>query len=153
MPTAVAKTVLISLTLKESPAELGRTRGLLLSRRRAQVSEPEGALQAAGTKTACQSEPGRGSVKKPPWYRPNTMALREIAAIRGPQSCLFSSCHSKGWCARLHRTSRPTMVLQECETDLLGLFQDTNFCDIQVKHITIILKDNQLVCRLRGERA
>ncbi|XP_004611607.2 histone H3-like [Sorex araneus] len=36
---------------------------------------------------------------------------------------------------------------------LVVLFEDTNFCTIHTKHITIMPKNVQLSCRIHGERA
>ncbi|GKA32026.1 histone H3.2, partial [Tanacetum coccineum] len=45
-------------------------------------------------------------------------------------------------------------ALQEAsEAYLVGLFEDTNLCVIHVKGVTIIPKDMQLACRIRGEKA
>ena len=42
--------------------------------------------------------------------------------------------------------------LQEaCEAYLVGLFEDTNLCAIHAKHVTIMPKDIQLACHIRGE--
>ena len=46
------------------------------------------------------------------------------------------------------------MALQEAaEAYLVGLFEDTNFCAIHAKRVTIMPKDIQLARRIRGERA
>ena len=45
-------------------------------------------------------------------------------------------------------------ALQETsEAYLVGLYEDTNLCDIHAKHVTIMPKDLQLSHRIRGERA
>ena len=50
--------------------------------------------------------------------------------------------------------SRAIGALQEaCEAYLVGLYEDTNLCAIHTKHVTIMPKDMQLPCRIRGERA
>ncbi|KAG4938910.1 hypothetical protein JHK82_044652 [Glycine max] len=36
---------------------------------------------------------------------------------------------------------------------LVGLFEDTNLCAIHAKRVTIMPKDIQLACRIKGERA
>ena len=41
--------------------------------------------------------------------------------------------------------------LQEaCEAYLVGLFEDTNLCVIHTKRVTIMPKDIQLACHIRG---
>uniref|UniRef100_A0A8D1A2F5 Core Histone H2A/H2B/H3 domain-containing protein n=1 Tax=Sus scrofa TaxID=9823 RepID=A0A8D1A2F5_PIG len=45
-------------------------------------------------------------------------------------------------------------ALQEAsEAYLVGLFEDTSLCVIHAKHVTMMPKDIQLACRIRGERA
>ena len=45
-------------------------------------------------------------------------------------------------------------ALQEAsEAYLVRLFEDTNLCAIHAKRVTIMPKDIQLACRIRGERA
>ena len=41
---------------------------------------------------------------------------------------------------------------QACEAYLVGLFEDSNFCAIHAKRVTIMPKDIQLARRIRGER-
>ena len=44
-------------------------------------------------------------------------------------------------------------VLQEAsEAYLVYLFEDANFCAIHAKRVTIMPKDIQLDCKMRGER-
>uniref|UniRef100_A0A803LPT0 Histone H3 n=1 Tax=Chenopodium quinoa TaxID=63459 RepID=A0A803LPT0_CHEQI len=44
-------------------------------------------------------------------------------------------------------------ALQEAaEAYLVGLFEDTNLCEIHAKRVTIMLKGIQLARRIRGER-
>jgi histone H3 len=42
---------------------------------------------------------------------------------------------------------------QVSNTQLVGLFEDTNLCAIHAKRVTIMPKDIQLARRIRGERA
>ena len=44
-------------------------------------------------------------------------------------------------------------ALQEAaEAYLVGLFEDTNLCDLHAKRVTILPKDLQLARRIRGEK-
>jgi histone H3 len=44
--------------------------------------------------------------------------------------------------------------LQEAaEAYLVGLFEDTQFCALHAKRVTIMPKDMQLARRIRGEKA
>ena len=38
------------------------------------------------------------------------------------------------------------------EAYLVGLLEDSNLCTIHAKRVTIMPKDIQLACRIRGER-
>ena len=50
--------------------------------------------------------------------------------------------------------STAVMAWQEAsEAYLVGLFEGTNLCAIDGKHVTIMPKDIQLARRIRGERA
>ena len=54
--------------------------------------------------------------------------------------------------SNLHFQSSAIMALQEAtEAFLIGLFEDTNLCAIHAKCVTIMSKDIQLACRIRGE--
>ena len=45
------------------------------------------------------------------------------------------------------------LILQEAtEAYLVGLFEDTNYCAIHAKRVTIMPKDMKLARRVRGER-
>ena len=46
------------------------------------------------------------------------------------------------------------MAMKEAsEAYLVGLFEDTNLCAIHAKRVTIMPKDIQLACLIRGKRA
>jgi histone H3 len=46
------------------------------------------------------------------------------------------------------------LALQEAaEAYLVGLFEDTQFCALHAKRVTIMPKDMQLARRIRGEKA
>ena len=50
--------------------------------------------------------------------------------------------------------SSTVSTLQEAtQAYLVGLFEDTNLCAIHAKRVTIMPKDIQLACRIKGERA
>jgi histone H3/H4 len=54
----------------------------------------------------------------------------------------------------LHFQSAAIGALQETsEAYLFGLFEDTNLCAIHAKCVTIMPKDIQLACHIRGESA
>ncbi|KAL3280457.1 hypothetical protein HHI36_024125 [Cryptolaemus montrouzieri] len=97
------------------------------------------------TKAARKSAPATGGVKKPHRYRPGTVALRRSRLVREI---------AQDFKTDLRFQSSAVMALQEAsEAYLVGLFEDTNLCAIHAKRVTIMPKDIQLACRIRGERA
>ncbi|XDB63500.1 hypothetical protein AB1E18_016829 [Capra hircus] len=71
--------------------------------------------------------------------RPERRLVREIAQDFKTDLCFQSAAIG---------------ALQEAsEAYLVGLFEDTNLCAIHAKRVTIMPKDIQLACRIRGERA
>merc|ERR1711947_45731 len=91
------------------------------------------------TKAARKSAPATGGVKKPHRYRPGTVALREIRRYQKSTELLIRN---------LPFQSSAVMALQEAsEAYLVGLFEDTNLCDIHAKRVTIMPKDIQLARR------
>ena len=100
--------------------------------------------------------------KKPHWYRPDTVALREIRRFQKSTELLIRRLPfqrlvweiAQDFKGRLNFASGAILALQEAvEAYLVGLFEDTNLCAIHAKHITIMLKDIQLARRIRGERS
>ena len=100
--------------------------------------------------------------KKPHWYRPGTVTLREICCFQKSTELLIRRLpfqrlvreiaqDFKGW---LNFASGAILALQEAaEAYLISLFKDTNLCAIHAKRITIMPKDIQLARRIRGERS
>ena len=73
-------------------------------------------------------------IRKLPFYR----LVREILQDFGPSYCVMPGTEN---------------ALQEAaEAYLVGLFEDSNLCAIHAKRITIMPKDIQLACHIRGER-
>ena len=55
--------------------------------------------------------------------------------------------------SQIHFQSGAIMALQEVsEAYLVGLLEDANLCAIHAKRVTIMPRDIQLACRIRGER-
>ena len=100
---------------------------------------------------------------KPRRYRPGTVALQDIRRYqrstellirRAPFDCLVRELVQELWHGGLELRVLPTAVtaLQEAAgVYLVLLFEDTNLCTIHAKHVTIMLKDIQLVQRICGE--
>ena len=100
--------------------------------------------------------------KKPCWYRPGTVALREIHQYQKSTELLIRRLPfqrlvreiAQDMKGRLNFASGAILALQEAaEAYLVGLFEDTNLCIIHAKCITIMPKDIQLARRIRGERS
>ncbi|XP_042070325.1 uncharacterized protein LOC102299975 [Haplochromis burtoni] len=114
------------------------------------------------TKAARKSAPATGGVKKPHRYRPGTVALREIRRYQKSTELLICKLPfqrlvreiAQDFNTDLRFQSSAVMALQEAsEAYLVGLVEDTNLCAIHAKRVTIMPKDIQLACRIRGERA
>jgi histone H3 len=103
-----------------------------------------------------------GGVKKPHRYRPGTVALREIRRYQRSTDLLIRKLPfqrlvrqvAEDFRTDLRFQSTAILALQEAsEAYLVGLFEDTNFCAMHAKRVTIMVKDIQLARRIRGERA
>ncbi|KAH7846155.1 hypothetical protein Vadar_010555 [Vaccinium darrowii] len=100
-----------------------------------------------------------GGVKRPHRYRPGTVALREIRKYQKSTELLIRKLPfvreiAQDFKADLRFQSHAVLALQEAaEAYLVGLFEDTNLCEIHAKRVTIMPKDIQLARRIRGERA
>ena len=101
-------------------------------------------------------------MKKPHRYRLGTVALREIwhyqklteLLIRNlPFQRLVREIAQDLGKKDIHFQSGAIIALQEAsEAYLVGLLEDSNLCAIHAKRVTIMPKDIQLACRIRGER-
>ena len=92
--------------------------------------------------------------------RPGTIALKEIRKYQKSTNLLIRKLpfqrlvrqiahHIKG---DLRFQSTALLALQEAsESYLVGLFEDTNFCAIHARRVTIMPKDMHLARRIRGE--
>ncbi|XP_044956972.1 histone H3.2-like [Hordeum vulgare subsp. vulgare] len=114
------------------------------------------------TKAARKSAPATDGVKKLHRFRSGTVALREIRKYQKSTELLIRKLPfqrlvreiAQDFKTDLRFQSSAVSALQEAtEAYLVGMFDDTNICAIHVKRVTIMPKDIQLVCRIRGERA
>ena len=99
---------------------------------------------------------------RPPRYRPGTIVLREIRRYQKSTELLIRKLPFQRLVREIAQEFKTQMkfqaaaigALQEAaESYLVGLFEDTNFCAIHAKRVTIMPKDIQLARRIRGERA
>ena len=112
-----------------------------------------------GGKTLPASQQG---TKKPRRYRPGTVALREIQCYQKSTELLIRKLPFQRLVREIaqdlgkmsiHFQSGAIIALQEAsEAYLVGLLEDSNLCAIHAKRVTIMPKDIQLACRIRGER-
>lgn len=109
---------------------------------------------------AARKAPVCGGVKKPHRFRPGTTALREIRKYQKSSELLVRKLPfqrlvreiSHNCIAELRFQSSALLALQEAaEAYLVGLFNDSNFCAIHAKRVTVLPKDMQLARRIRGE--
>ena len=99
---------------------------------------------------------------RPHRFRPGTVALREIRRFQKSTELLIRKLPFQRLVREiasefkndLRFQSSAVLALQEAtEAYLVGLFEDTNLCDIHAKRVTIMPKDLQLARRIRGERS
>ena len=112
------------------------------------------------SKAARKTAPSIGGIKKPHRYRPGTVALREIRKYQKSTELLIRKLPFQRlvreiasiFKSDLRFQSSAVLALQEAsESYLVGLFEDSNFCAIHAKRVTIMSKDMQLARRIRGE--
>ena len=104
----------------------------------------------------------QGQQKKPHRYHPGTVALREIWRYQKFTELLIRKLPFQRLVREIAQDlgkinirfqSGAIMALQEAsEAYLVGLLEDSNLCAVHAKRVTIMPKDIQLACRIRGER-
>ena len=122
----------------------------------------KGVSKATKTKGKKLPASQQGQQKKPHRYRPGTVALREIRRYQKSTELLIRKLPFQRLVRELaqglgkinaHFQSGAIMALQEAsEAYLVGLLEDANLCAVHAKRVTIMPKDIQLACRIRGER-
>ena len=94
-------------------------------------------------------------------YRPGTLALREIQKYQKSTELLIRKLAfmrlaqeiGQQFLGRIRFQGTMLIALQEAsEAYLISLFKDSNLCTIHIKCCTIMPKDMQLACQIRGER-
>ena len=113
-----------------------------------------------GVKTLPASQ--KSTKKKIRRYRPGTVALREIRRYQKLTELLIRKLPFQRLVREIAQDlgkmsiqfqSGAIIALQEAsEAYLVGLLEDSNLCAIHAKRVTIMPKDIQLACRIRGER-
>ena len=121
-----------------------------------------GKKQSTFAKKQPRSQSDKASAQHQPHrYRPGMVALREIRRYQKSTELLICKlpfhrlvCEIlQGFGVGFRVTPAMMMALQEAaEAYLVQLLEDSNLCTIHAKHITIQLKDIQLVRQICGER-
>ena len=154
-------------TKKMARKKTGKTprQNLVPKAPRKTLSQEQVRKNAAKAAAAAQKNLGNfqtGGLKKPMWYRPGTVALREIRRYQSTTELLIRKLPfsrlvreiAQGCKTGLRFQPQAIGALQEAaEAYLVGLFEDTNLCAIHAKRVTIMPKDIQLARRIHGERA
>ncbi|RZR79976.1 hypothetical protein BHM03_00005856 [Ensete ventricosum] len=115
-----------------------------------------------GAKPAWKTAPATGGVKKPHWFRPGTVALREIRKYQKNTDLLIRKPPFQRLVREIAQAFRTDLLFQmsavaalqeAAEAFLVCLFEATNLCAIHAKRVTIMPRDLQLARRIRGEMA
>ena len=119
--------------------------------------------KSKGKKLQASQQGQEGQQKKPHRYHPGTVALREIRRYQKSTELLIRKLPLQRLVREIAQDlgkinvrfqSRAIMALQEAsEAYLVGLLEDANLCAVHAKRVTIMPKDIQLACRIRGERS
>ena len=123
-----------------------------------QKKKKKGKVQGSG-KTLPASQQG---TRKPRRYWLGTVALREIRRYQKSTKLLIRKLPFQRLVREIAQDlgkmsicfqSGAIIALQEAsEAYLVGLLEDSNLCAIHAKRVTIMPKDIQLACHIRGER-
>ena len=122
-------------------------------------AKKKGKKVQGGVKMQPTSQQGKPKVHR---YRPGTVALREIHQYQKSTELLIRKlpfqrlvreiAHNLGK-MNMRFQSGAIMALQEAsEAYLVSLLEDSNLCVVHAKRVTIMPKDIELACRIRGER-
>ena len=116
-----------------------------------------------------QDKPTTGGIKKPHWYWPGIMALREIMEYQQSTECLikrtlfhklireisqeYRVCpNGPGTPVQVHFQSTAIAALQEAAKNfIVRLFKDVNLLVVHAKRVTVMPRDIRLALRIRGD--
>ena len=123
------------------------------------MKKKKGQKAQSGGKKLPASQQGK---LKPRRYWPGTVALREIRRYQKSTELLIRKLPFQRLVREIAQDlgkmricfqSGAIIMLQEAsEAYLVGLLEDSNLCAIHAKRVTIMPKDIQLACHIRGER-
>jgi len=120
------------------------------------------------TKAARINAPRTGGIKKPHRYCPGTVALHKIRRNQKNTDLLIRKMPFQHLAREVLQylnklgsfprhdvecfTSTSLLAMHESIKALsIGLFEDANLCAIRARRVTIMLKEMQLLLRIRGE--
>ena len=117
-----------------------------------------------------QDNPTIGGIKKPHWYQPGMVALREIRRYQQSTECLikrtpfyklireisqeYRVCPDGPGAPSVQVCFQSTTIaaLQEAaENFIVGLFEDVNLLLVHGKRVTVMPRDIRLALRIRGD--
>ena len=113
------------------------------------------------TKSARNSTPATGGVKKPHRYRPGTVALREIRRYQKSADLLIRKLPFQRFVREIAQDFKTDLrfkadsllaIHEASEAYLVSLAEDTNLCAIHARRVTIMPKDIQLAKRIRNNK-
>ena len=108
-----------------------------------------------GKKLPVAQQGQKGQQKKPHRYRLGTVALREIRRYQKSTELLIRKLPFQRLVREIAQDLGKINIRFQSEASevyLVGLLEDSNLCAVHAKRVTIMPKDIQLACRIRGER-
>ena len=151
--------VISQVTLLESTPKMVRTKHTARKGTNGAANRMPKATKNISMKAPCKLP--MQQPKKKRRFRPGTVALREICWYQKSTELLIRKAPFQWVIYEILRAiwndlriqASAVWGLQEAaEAYLVGLFKDSNLCDIHAKWVTIMPKDIQLVRRIGGER-
>ena len=151
------------------PAKSGKN----VSKKRKKVSKTRKKVSKSGKKDSPPSKSGKKVLsrykfvprvksdenRKHRRFRHGTVALREIRKYQKSHEMLICRAPFQRLIREIHQDfkgdmrtqSAAVLALQEaCEAFHYSLFEDTNYCAVHAKRVTVMPKDIKLVERIRG---
>lgn len=143
------------------PAKSGKN----VSKKRKKVSKTRKKVSKSGKKDSPPSKSGKKVLSRYKFvprhrrFRHGTVALREIRKYQKSHEMLICRAPFQRLIREIHQDfkgdmrtqSAAVLALQEaCEAFHYSLFEDTNYCAVHAKRVTVMPKDIKLVERIRG---
>ena len=142
----------------QKQAEPKKNRKTLGSRALKYTPKPKHIREARAARFLLPDDPKK---KRKNQFRPGHLALNEIRHFQKrtnlliqklPFQCLVREIAQDFKTYLRFRSAAITALQEASEAYLVRLLEDANLCAIHAKHVTIMPKDIQLACHIRGER-